>query len=244
MSEIRTSSCLKETKTFKVIRCHYCTSMKAQIVILWAVTQWSSVSWSQPFGGKFCFHYYCWCEWKESVIQLHRRNDRDDVHPEPRRNETEWGLSGPREVVTCNSEKQPFCVRTETNLRHCHIADGLSEPRTRERRQTEVSLFRLREKTVSHSFVSAFLLQLLPRIGLISLPFSSFRMIIVIILPMSWLQSYSCQSDPEDVYSMFPEMVVFTFKTKRCHNPKYHNSDTVAATIILKYMKFSLCPIC
>jgi hypothetical protein len=218
--------------------------MKAQIVIFWAVTQWSSVSWSQPFGGKFCLHYYCWCEWKESAIQLHRQDDRDDVHSEPRGNETERGLSGPREVVTCNSEKQSFCVRTETNLRHCHIADGLSEPRTHERRQTEVYLFRLTEKAVSHSFVSAFLLQLLPRTGLIFLPLSSFRMI---ILSSCICTDYSLTLvNPTLKMSIecVPETLVFTFKTKRCHNPKYHNSDTVAATIIIKYIKLSLCPIC
>jgi hypothetical protein len=93
-------------------------------------------------------------EWQESVDELCTQTGRQRWCSLRTTGKSDRGPSGSREAVTWNGEEQSFHVRMKTNLRHCHIADGLWEAWMRERRQTEACLFCLRENALSHSFVS------------------------------------------------------------------------------------------
>jgi hypothetical protein len=170
------TSCLKEMTTVIVIRFHVFASLNIQIAIFWVVTPWRFVSGSQPFGGKFFLHYYCRSEWQESVVKLLIQTGRQRWYSLRTTGKSDRGLPGPREVAAWNGEEQSLRVRTKTNLRPCHVVDGLSETWKPEWRQTEACLFRLREKAVSQFRFRVFIAPIAKDKAPFSFPSPWFRM--------------------------------------------------------------------
>lgn len=111
------------------------------------------------------------------------REERADAYWEPRGNQTE--VSPGREKWSHGMVKNSPFVSGWKQIWHCHIVDGPSDTRKRERREREACLFRLREKAVSHSPVSRiYIAPVAKHRTPFSLPLLWLRMdVILLILP-------------------------------------------------------------
>lgn len=172
---------------------------------------------------------------------VRRREDRDDAYWEPRGNQTE--VSPAREKWSHGMVKNSPFVSGWKQIWHCHIVDGLSDTRKRERRERSLSLPPERKGCFSQFRFKNLYCPCCQAQDALSPPLITNEHYPSHPTYITWSQSYPLNPTLKMVIACSSETSLFTFKTKQCHSPEHYVPNAVALTIIRRNVKLALCSV-